>query len=58
MEHKTPTRREYMKYGGAVIGGGLLAGCTGSSSGDGVNSSNNSGSGAAGEQFWRERDDW
>ncbi|QGA84350.1 ABC transporter substrate-binding protein [Halomicrobium sp. LC1Hm] len=26
-----PTRREYMKYGGAVIGGGLLAGCTGDS---------------------------
>ncbi|WP_459190671.1 ABC transporter substrate-binding protein [Halosimplex sp. J119] len=23
------TRREYVKYGGAVIGGGLLAGCTG-----------------------------
>ena len=27
-----PTRREYMEYGGAVIGGGLLAGCTGESS--------------------------
>ncbi|MDF9744390.1 ABC transporter substrate-binding protein [Natrinema salsiterrestre] len=26
-----PTRRDYMKYGGAVIGGGLLAGCTGDS---------------------------
>jgi iron complex transport system substrate-binding protein len=25
--HKAPTRREYMKYGGAVVGGGLLAGC-------------------------------
>ncbi|UPV76778.1 ABC transporter substrate-binding protein (plasmid) [Halorussus limi] len=24
-----PTRRQYLKYGGAVIGGGLLAGCTG-----------------------------
>ena len=24
-----PTRREYLKYGGAIIGGGLLAGCTG-----------------------------
>jgi iron complex transport system substrate-binding protein len=24
-----PTRREYLKYGGAVVGGGLLAGCTG-----------------------------
>ncbi|MFA1611802.1 ABC transporter substrate-binding protein [Halobellus rubicundus] len=26
-----PTRREYVKFGGAVIGGGLLAGCTGGS---------------------------
>jgi ABC-type Fe3+-hydroxamate transport system substrate-binding protein len=24
---RTPTRREYMKYGGAVVVGGLLAGC-------------------------------
>ena len=31
-EHEAPTRREYVKYGGAVIGGGLLAGCTGESS--------------------------
>ena len=48
--HEEPTRREYVKYGGAVIGGGLLAGCTGSSSsGGGANNStnsNNSGSGA------------
>jgi iron complex transport system substrate-binding protein len=30
--HETaPTRRDYMKYTGAVVGGGLLAGCTGSS---------------------------
>jgi ABC-type Fe3+-hydroxamate transport system substrate-binding protein len=29
--HDAPTRREYVKYGGAVVGGGLLAGCTGSS---------------------------
>jgi ABC-type Fe3+-hydroxamate transport system substrate-binding protein len=28
-----PTRREYVKYGGAVVGGGLLAGCTGQSAG-------------------------
>lgn len=28
---ETPTRRDYMKYGGAVVGGGLLAGCTGDS---------------------------
>jgi iron complex transport system substrate-binding protein len=26
---KSPTRREYLKYGGAVVGGGLLAGCVG-----------------------------
>lgn len=26
-EHEAPTRREYVKYGGAVVGGGLLAGC-------------------------------
>ncbi len=26
---EVPTRREYVKYGGAVIGGGLLAGCSG-----------------------------
>lgn len=29
--YETPTRREYVKYGGMVIGGGLLAGCTGGS---------------------------
>ncbi|WP_435064009.1 ABC transporter substrate-binding protein [Halobaculum sp. EA56] len=29
-----PTRRDYVKYGGAVVGGGLLAGCTGGSGGD------------------------
>ena len=28
--HESPTRREYVKYGGAVVGGGLFAGCTGS----------------------------
>jgi iron complex transport system substrate-binding protein len=27
----TPTRRDYVKYGGTVIGGGLVAGCTGRS---------------------------
>ncbi|WP_049971468.1 ABC transporter substrate-binding protein [Haladaptatus cibarius] len=29
---RAPTRRDYVKYGGAVIGGGLLAGCTDDSS--------------------------
>jgi iron complex transport system substrate-binding protein len=33
--HEAPTRREYVKYGGAVVGGGLLAGCTGGSGGAG-----------------------
>lgn len=31
---EAPTRRDYMKYGGAVVGGGLLAGCTGQTSPD------------------------
>lgn len=29
--HEAPTRRDYMKYGGAIVGGGLLAGCSGQS---------------------------
>jgi iron complex transport system substrate-binding protein len=29
-----PTRREYVKYGGAVLGGGLLAGCSGGENSD------------------------
>ncbi|WP_134671692.1 ABC transporter substrate-binding protein [Halorussus marinus] len=28
-EYERPTRREYVKFGGAIVGGGLLAGCTG-----------------------------
>jgi|AntRauTorcE11898_2_1112593.scaffolds.fasta_scaffold00147_32 ABC-type Fe3+-hydroxamate transport system substrate-binding protein len=28
--YEAPTRRDYVKYGGAVVGGGLLAGCAGS----------------------------
>jgi iron complex transport system substrate-binding protein len=28
---EAPTRRDYLTYGGAVVGGGLLAGCTGQS---------------------------
>lgn len=28
-EHETSTRRDYMKYGGTIVGGGLLAGCLG-----------------------------
>ncbi|WP_276299853.1 ABC transporter substrate-binding protein [Halorussus lipolyticus] len=34
-EH-TPTRRDYIKYGGAVVTGGLLAGCTGGDGADGT----------------------
>lgn len=30
-EHEAPTRRDTIKYGGTVIGGGLLAGCAGQS---------------------------
>jgi iron complex transport system substrate-binding protein len=29
--HEAPTRRDYLTYGGAVVGGGLLAGCAGQS---------------------------
>jgi len=32
--HTEPTRRDYLQYGGALIGSGLLAGCTGDSSSD------------------------
>ena len=33
-KHEAATRREYVKYGGAVVGGGLLSGCTGNSGSD------------------------
>ncbi|MEY7849968.1 ABC transporter substrate-binding protein [Natrarchaeobius sp. A-rgal3] len=29
IRQEAPTRRDYMKYSGVVVGGGLLAGCTG-----------------------------
>jgi len=32
--NEAPTRRDYVKYGGAVVGGSLLAGCTGQSDSD------------------------
>jgi len=32
-DRETPTRRDTIRYGGAVVGGGLLAGCAGSSDG-------------------------
>ena len=31
-----PTRRDYVKYGGAVVGGALVAGCTGDQSDQGT----------------------
>ncbi|WP_256683934.1 ABC transporter substrate-binding protein [Halococcus qingdaonensis] len=38
--HRVPTRRDCLKYGGAAVGGGLLAGCTGKGeSGNGTNGS-------------------
>ncbi|MFC7072537.1 ABC transporter substrate-binding protein [Halovenus rubra] len=33
---EAPTRRDYVKYGGAIIGGSLLAGCTSDSSSEGT----------------------
>lgn len=32
LRHEGLTRREYVKYGGTIIGGGFLAGCAGESS--------------------------
>lgn len=44
--HEAPTRRETIKGGGALVGGGLLAGCAGESGpGGSANGSNNSESG-------------
>src|SRR5699024_8046588 len=39
-----PARRDYLKYGGMLVGGGLLAGCIGRNDG-GANDSNTSGGG-------------
>jgi ABC-type Fe3+-hydroxamate transport system substrate-binding protein len=44
MSLEAPTRREYVKYGGTVVAGGLLAGCTGDS-GDGAGTDGNGDSG-------------
>ncbi|WP_026190185.1 ABC transporter substrate-binding protein [Halomicrobium katesii] len=40
---EAPTRRDTIKYGGAVVGGGLLAGCTGNADGDAVEDNENTG---------------
>ncbi|AFK19398.1 ABC transporter substrate-binding protein [Haloferax mediterranei ATCC 33500] len=37
-----PTRREYLKYGGAVVGGGLFAGCLGDDGADSTPTESNS----------------
>jgi len=42
-EHEAPTRRDTIKYGGAVVGGGLLAGCTGNTDSDGPSGTDTSG---------------
>jgi len=39
---KAPTRRDYVKYGGAVVGGGLLAGCAGQSDSESTQTSTDS----------------
>jgi len=41
-----PTRREYLGYGGAVVGAGLLAGCTGDSGSGGGSNGTGSGGGS------------
>ncbi|EMA53187.1 ABC transporter substrate-binding protein [Halococcus salifodinae] len=46
--HEEPTRREYVKYGSAIVGGALLAGCTGEGSSGGANDSNGSNDSAGG----------
>ena len=46
--HRIPTRRDCLKYGGAAVGGGLLAGCTGKGeSGNGTNGSTGTTTGQA-----------
>jgi ABC-type Fe3+-hydroxamate transport system substrate-binding protein len=46
---EAPTRREYVTYGGAVVGGGLLAGCLGGDGGGATESSPTDESSDAGE---------
>lgn len=49
---EAPTRREYVKHGGAVVGGGLLAGCTGGSD-DGSTPEDNENGTAANDAVYR-----
>ena len=47
--HEAPTRRDTIKYGGTVIGGGLLAGCLGQSGDGSVSTTSPTESDAGGE---------
>lgn len=50
--HSVPMRREAMKYGGTIVGGGLFAGCTGNGGvGDSGESDNEENSADAGESY-------
>ncbi|WP_267643267.1 ABC transporter substrate-binding protein [Haloarchaeobius amylolyticus] len=44
-----PTRRDYLRYGGAVVGGSLLAGCTGDSDSTATTDQTRAGAGTATE---------
>jgi len=60
-EHEAPTRRDYMKYGGAVVGGTLLAGCSGQtdpSSGDTPESTNTTSETATSGEPTESTDSW
>lgn len=46
-QRRAPTRRDCVKYGGAVVGGGLLAGCTGGSGDSGSASTGGETAGAS-----------
>lgn len=48
--HGTPTRRDYVKYGGAVVGAGLLAGCTGGEGDDAAQTESENGAGDTSEE--------
>ncbi|QLH81680.1 ABC transporter substrate-binding protein [Halosimplex pelagicum] len=47
-EPAEPTRRDYLTYGGTIVGGGLIAGCSGDSGSDGGDGSTDAGATDAG----------
>ncbi|XVH32144.1 ABC transporter substrate-binding protein [Haloferacaceae archaeon DSL9] len=47
---ETPTRRDYVRYGGALVGGGLLAGCLGGTDPDSTSDETQSGAGDPSEE--------